>query len=233
MKNNVSDKERSILLFKHFIGFLEIWGQENYGEDIEIDWFKVYNFTSKYDLLDLREDLEDIVFEENEEIFRDKVYKWIEDQALNGYPIWRLFKLNKWLNDKLEKEFNDEIVKENKKLFNKYKCLKCKYYNDDVHFIGNDKYSHSFITEKHLYNHSRLLHMINCNKRKQLLDEKIKHSHIEANIEFSYKKFNLDNGWRFGKWTLDITKHNRCPYFEKDDDMTYEKFIDLYGEFIC
>ena len=68
MKNNVSDKERSILLFKHFIGFLEIWGQENYGENIEIDWFKVYNFTSKYDLLDLREDLEDIVFEENEEL---------------------------------------------------------------------------------------------------------------------------------------------------------------------
>lgn len=230
MKSN--DKERSIILFKHFIDFLEIWGQENYGENIEIDWFKVHNFTTKYNLLDFREDLEDIVFEENEEVFRDKVYKWIEDQVLNGYPIWRLFKLNKWLNDKLEKEFNDEIVKENKITFNKYKCLRCKYYNDDVHFIGNDKYSHSFITEKHLYNNSNLLHITNCNKRKQLLDELIRQYHFEANVEFSYDKFNLDDSWSFGKWSLDIKKHNKCPYFEKDDDMTYEKFIDLYGEFI-
>lgn len=38
-------------------------GQENYGENVEIDWFKVYNFTTKYNLLDFREDLEDIVFE--------------------------------------------------------------------------------------------------------------------------------------------------------------------------
>ena len=42
-------------------------------------------------------DAGEIVNVNSEEEFRDKMFSWIEKQVLDGYPIWRLFKLNNWL----------------------------------------------------------------------------------------------------------------------------------------
>ena len=48
---------------------------------------------------------------------------------------------------------------------------------------------------------------------------------------FTYKKFNGDT-YDLRTWKLVPAEHKKCPYFELDENMTYEKFIEMYGEIL-
>lgn len=226
---NKSVEEKGILLFKHFVRFLEIYGAENYGERFEVNWPKVFKFCNSYHLLDFREDLEEIVYSDNYEVFRDRCFKWIEDQILNGYPVFELFKLDDHLFSILRDEYRLSEIEKDKEYFNYMKCYRCKHFYDDPHYIGKDNFSHSFKTSKEGYiPGTRILHLINCLKRKELSEKSQKHRFDES-FEFSYKKFNGDT-YDLRSWKLVPAEHKDCPYFELDEDMTYEKFIEMYGE---
>ena len=235
-------KDRSIITFKHFISFLEIYGQENFGENVEINWPLVYEQCIKFGLLDFNTQLEEVIFSESDEEFRDKCFMWIENQIYEGYPIWRLFHLNNWLRDKLEKELINRCEKEEMDFFNNHKCLKCKYYVDSVSFIGMDKFSHVYNKKNiELYNNGlkpeNILHRVNCLYRQKLINDVSKSKTTLSRrsrfhptpIEFTYKPFNHDDEDRM-RWTLDVKECIDCPYFEIGEIDTYEKFIETYGE---
>lgn len=231
--NKTTFEARGIILFRHFVEFLKIWGQENYGENVDINWPAVYKFTTSYSILDFRQDLEDVIFSESDEEFRDNCYSWIENQILNGYPIWRLFIINGWLKDKLEEEFVQSAVDEERNRFETRKCFTCKHFLDDVKFIGEDKYSHSYKTERSLYaKGTPLLHLMNCSKRKELIDILGKNrmtSHFD-DINFTYKLFRMDSNSQFGsRWKLYPSEHNDCPYYE-NSGISFDEFISVYGE---
>lgn len=225
------DKSRGIILFKHFVEFLKIWGQENYGENVELNWPAIFAFTNSFSILDFRDDLEEVIFSESDEEFRDKCYTWIENQILNDYPIWRLFHINGWLKDKLEQGFIQSELQKDRNLFETRKCYTCKYFSDDVHFIGEDKYSHSYKTERHLYiKGTSLMHLMSCGKRNELvsaISDKFMH---RSDIDFTYGQFSMNWRSQFGsRWKLYPYEHSECPYYEKND-ITFEEFIDKYGE---
>ena len=228
---NKSAEEKGILLFKHFVQFLELYGAENYGECFEVNWPKVFKFCNSYHLLDFREDLEEIVYSDNDEIFRDRCFKWIEDQILNGYPVFELFNLNDHLSSILRNEYRLSEIEKDKRYFNSMKCFKCKYFYDDPHYIGKDNFSHSFKTSKqNIKSGTGILHRTNCLKRKELLEESQK-NRFDDSVKFTYKKFNGDT-YDLRTWKLVPAEHKKCPYFELDENMTYEKFIEMYGELV-
>ena len=94
--------ERKVEIFKYMIQFLEIYGNENFGQSAEIDWLRVWEYCSACDILDFNYEIEDLVYNTKDEEFRDKVFAFVEKQAIEGYPLWRLFKMSKWLYDKCE-----------------------------------------------------------------------------------------------------------------------------------
>ena len=134
----IRNERRAIEIFQHFISFLEIYGQENFGENVEINWPGVYSNCVEFGLFDENPDVEEIVNVNSEEEFRDKMFSWIEKQVLDGYPIWRLFKLNNWLYEQLEKELHENEYKKDVEYFNKYKCFTCKYFYDDIYWLDKE-----------------------------------------------------------------------------------------------
>ena len=239
-------KLRGIIIFKHFIAFLEIYGQENFGENVEINWPRVYDACNSFDLFDNNTELEEIVYAKNDEEFRDKMFSWIEMQILNGYPIWRLFDLNNWLSNQLEKELHEKEHKKDIEYFNNNKCLSCKYYKDNVEYIDRKTkllYEYNSGEGDGIHKppkYCKLFHNKNCGKRKELLEQrrrkdKYKYSWPEE-LEngFKFKPFNLNDETQeendSSKWCLIPEKIKSCPYHTQDNEMTFEKFIKIYGE---
>ena len=123
---------KKIYLFKWFIKFLEIYGQETFGESASVNWGLVYNEIIGHSVWSMNIELDNLLYNEQESLdseeFRDKVFSYIEDQVLRGYPIFRLFYLPEKLKKYYEDELKQEIYENDKKRFNKYKCYRCKHY---------------------------------------------------------------------------------------------------------
>lgn len=242
--NSVRDREsrakrHSIELFKYFVQFLEIFGQENYGGSAEVNWPAVYSFCESYGLFDFNDDLEEIVYSESEEEFRDKAFEYIEKQILDGYPVWRLFNMSKWLFDKFEKELDDQEREKDIKYFNKVKCYKCKHFSDHMEYFTKQ------MTPKRIFPGEvpegisdiraiNIHHTMSCSVRNDLLAQNEKEFRFEGRYKkFKYKKFNSTEriGWEADqrRWTLIPWELKNCPYFE-NNDMTPEEFLKLYFE---
>ena len=58
---------RKVEIFKYMIQFLEIYGNENFGESAEIDWPRVWEYCSKCDMLDFNYEVEDLVYNTKDE----------------------------------------------------------------------------------------------------------------------------------------------------------------------
>lgn len=58
------------------------------------------------------------------------------EHILNGYPVWRMLELPEWTMAQMEKEFREELDREEEKRKKKYKCLTCKYYKETITGIG-------------------------------------------------------------------------------------------------
>ena len=234
--------ERGIQIFHYFIDFLNIWGAENYGESAEVDWGKVYIDCHKFGMFDFNESLEKVVNAENEEEFRDLTFQWIENKVYEGLPIWRYFKVSKWLEDKLEEEELDKEKKEILSLYKNNKCFKCKYYRDNAMFFlkSSDmeklsnlpiKNPNNLYSLKECYEYwtdQRILHDESCAKRKELLEEAKKDSFdiFRRDAKLEYEAFNVKStGYRPEKWRLNPEKLNDCPYFEESEEDTFKSFL--------
>lgn len=243
------DKEKSesriIKVFKYFIQFLEIYGAENYGQSAEVNWETVWNFVNRCGILDSNIELETLVHYSTDEEFRDGVFTYIEKQALDGYPLWRLFTMSKWLYNKCEQELHDIEYKKDIEYFNTVKCYRCKNFHNRINTIGHTVLepimSKFFNNVEELKNYIRDTNYVvqkdwqemNCMKRKKLLENKMSHGRhrfYKNECNFKYKGFNVDNEGRSHNWILNPMKLLDCPYFEENKNMTINKFIEIYGE---
>ena len=140
-KEELSDNKK-IFLFKWFIKFLEIYGQETFGESASINWGLVHDEIIGHDIWSMNMELDNLLYNDQESLdseeFRDKVFSYIENQVIRGYPIFRLFYLPEKLKKYYEDEIKQEIYENDKKRFAKYKCFKCKHYCDKIDVYVGD-----------------------------------------------------------------------------------------------
>ena len=140
-KEKLSDNKK-IYLFKWFIKFLEIYGQETFGESASINWGLVHDEIIGHDVWSMNMELDNLLYNDSESLdseeFRDKVFSYIEDKVIKGYPIFRLFYLPEKLKKYYEDEIKQEIYENDKKRFTKYKCFKCKHYYDKIDVYVGD-----------------------------------------------------------------------------------------------
>lgn len=140
-KERLSDNKK-IFLFKWFIKFLEIYGQETFGESASVNWGLVYDEIMGHSIWSMNMELDNLLYNEHESLdseeFRDKVFSYIEDQVLRGYPIFRLFYLPEKLKKYYEDEIKQNIYENDKKRFAKFKCYKCKHYCDKINVYVGD-----------------------------------------------------------------------------------------------
>ena len=133
---------KKIYLFKWFIKFLEIYGLETFGESASINWGLVHDEIIGHDIWSMDMELDNLLYNDSESLdseeFRDKVFSYIEDRVIKGYPIFRLFYLPEKLKKYYEDENKQEIYENNKKRFDKYKCFKCKHYCDKIDVYVGD-----------------------------------------------------------------------------------------------
>ena len=91
-KERLSDNKK-IYLFKWFIKFLEIYGQETFGESASINWGLVHDEIIGHDIWSMDMELDNLLYNDSESLdseeFRDKVFSYIEDRVIKGYPIFR------------------------------------------------------------------------------------------------------------------------------------------------
>ena len=144
---NYEEKEKlsankKIYLFKWFIKFLEIYGQETFGESASINWGLVHDEIIGHNVWSMNMELDNLLYNDSESLdseeFRDKVFSYIEDQVIKGYPIFRLFYLPEKLKKYYEDEIKQNIYENDKKRFAKYKCFKCKHYCDKIKVYVGD-----------------------------------------------------------------------------------------------
>ena len=231
MAKPLSPSENSLTMFRHFIAFLEIYGQENYGESAEVNWHEVHLFCNKYHLLDFNDELSEVIYTEDEEDFRDKCFTFIENKILNGYPVWRLFKMSQWLKEKLEQSFQDEIIREKEKFYRETRCYRCKNIHIEttiIEPINKNPISYDKDNPVHLeWIDKRKVPYIfrfNCKKRSELIIEKSNGCIREMRrVKLDYCGFNTNDNR--GEWKMNIWGLRKCPYFEEDESMTFVKRI--------
>ena len=211
-KSELLTKDRSIMLFKYFIEFLQIWGQENYGENVEIDWCKALAECQKFHLFDLNSELEEVIYSSEEE-FKDLAFKWVENKVLNGWTIWRLFKLSPWLLSELEEEYSNDEVRQEYNNYLTHKCYRCKYYRDHASWFKNtiNGMKNVSVDDELPENEEPLHWRPECAKRIDLMEGKPKFSRLGSRHNFEYEKFNTSSQ----DWVLEPEELHDCPYFEE------------------
>ena len=242
--NKDKSNSRIIKIFQYFVQFLEIYGAENYGESAEVNWEKVWDFVNHCGILDDNEDLEHLVHYASDEEFRDSVFAYVEKQALEDCPLWRLFNMSKWLEEKCEQELHEVEYRKQVEYFNTVRCYKCKNFHNKISTIGHDLLnpvmSKSFKNVAELreyvvntkYVIQRDWQEMDCLKRQKLLEGRHNRRHRFSFNEkhFKYKGFNAPEGSRGHKWILNPMGLLDCPYFVENTNMTADKFIELYYE---
>ena len=239
---------KKMYVFKNFIGFLEIWGQENYGERFEVNWSKVHRIIIENNMFDFNDDLDNILYNHNidyeSEEFRDQCYSYIENQVLSGLPIWTLFDLSDYLKNIYLKEDEEKRRNEDIKLFNKYKCFKCKHFIDHQMVVANFSFYH--IEEfKERFGEDKLKvstisHGENCDVRIKLLEDynvKFGRLHDIRDVNKIFRKEEcpnifLYNSYKERDWKfIPLTNRSKCKFYEEDKTHnTYDKFIEKFIE---
>lgn len=230
-------KLHAIKLFIMFIEYLKLYGHENYGLNVEIDYKKAYSLCMDYGMFDFNEDLENVVRCENEEEFRDRCYTYMDNLILNeDLPVWALYtNMSPWLKDKLNKEYSELQINKEKKYFKKCKCFHCKYFKQEITYFTKDgDFLSEYRDEKDLRGVTRDL---TCLKREEIIDEKAK----KKKISFLSERNSIKTGYKQFDRCIDTFmsteyKHNpayffRCPYHE-ENNMTYEEYVAKYHDLV-
>ncbi len=119
-------EEQRAMFLEGYIRFAEIFAQSELG-DMEIDIAKLamYIFSPEFKY-QLTYQINNI----------DDVYKIIEEDILNGMPIWRYFKCSKSAMQILEDTFKRDVEEEERKIREKYICKRCKYLKEKYLDLG-------------------------------------------------------------------------------------------------
>ena len=243
--------EKKMYIFKNFINFLEIYGQENLGCGYEINWTQVHRMIVDNNMFDFNDELESVIYHNDEsfdsEEFRDRCYKYIEEQILKGYPVWHLFKLSKHLTKVLQDEEDRQTMEMFKKKYNKHLCYRCKHFKNII--VVYEKFNRIPIKdyiEMHPNANPILLnlsHEMYCKYREErvkYIGEHMKEFNIhwhdkERGINRQLTKEGFSDKLLFEKDTSYSYKHEftlkpllnqcRCKFFEENKDMTFDKYI--------
>lgn len=223
---------KKIYLFKWFIKFLEIYGQETFGESASVNWGLVHEEIIGHSIWSMNIELDNLLYNEYESLdseeFRDKVFSYIEDKVLRGYPIFRLFYLPEKLKKYYEDEIKQEIYENDKKRFAKYKCFKCKHYCDKINvYVGDpgkniigvmdmsidafkERYPDVDITS------FKLIHRQMCDLFEKYLKEfEDEESKTKGHVLYSNEE------QRFNNW-IDKNKYTKGVKFPKDENYDNE-----------
>lgn len=246
---------KKVYLFKHFVEFLKIYGQEQYGTD-DVNYAAVYNFIIKHNIFSFNDDLDNVVLYGEEtldsEEFKFKVFSFIEKQAIDNYPLFRLFHMSKWLNEKLEQELNNLALQEQKNIFNKSKCYKCVHYTDEIKAL----YKMRILRIEEILkinpnidlNNLAIRHAQNCCKRMETrLSYEENQSSCFHSIEnfkkymnknkIDYPKMWVENPYEYSSgvaWEFrSLSNREKCPYYEENKNMNFEEFIKKYYEVVA
>ena len=254
-KYNLSEKR--MYIFKNFINFLEIYGQENFGCGYEVNWTQVHRMIVEHNIFDFNDELDEVIYHKEErfdsEEFRDRCYKYIEDQILKGYPVWHVFKLSKHLTDILQKEEDEKLMESFRKKFNTHMCYKCKHFKDKIKIRDQMKI---FTVEEYLKKYPTvrpldlpLEHNMTCEYREKRVEEIKDHEREyklpwidrEGKINLILKKEGFSSKLLFEKDGY-MYKHEfilkplrnqcKCKFFEEVKDLTFEKYIERNFEII-
>lgn len=120
------EKQRAMFL-EGYIRFAEIFAQSELGDmDIDIAKLALYVFSPefRYQTAYKIKNMND-------------VYKLIEEDILNGMPIWRYFKCSKRVKQILEDAFKTERDEEERRVKEMYICKRCRYLNEKHMHIGH------------------------------------------------------------------------------------------------
>ena len=101
--------------------FLEIYANEFIGNNTSINLENVAQYLNSNKYL--------ARFKINS-YTKDEIFKILEEDIVNGFPIWQLLNVSDWTKNILELEFASTVNKELEDNKNKYKCLTCKYYEE-------------------------------------------------------------------------------------------------------
>jgi len=119
-------EEQIAMFLEGYIRFAEIFAESELGNmEIDIKKLALYVFSPqfKYQMTYQIKNMDD-------------VYKTIEEDILNGMPIWRYFKCSENIMKILEQTFKNDAENENKKIREKYICKRCKYLEEKYMDIG-------------------------------------------------------------------------------------------------
>ena len=123
---------KSITLFKNYFEFLQFFASENIGNEIEIDFERLWDYVSSTEcLLDTK--IRDEGFSKND------YYKLIEEDIIQGAPIWDFFVLSDWTRNMLRIDFESRIedsIKEQEEYEKQFLCFKCTYFHEYVASFG-------------------------------------------------------------------------------------------------
>lgn len=233
----------TMMLFKAFLSFLEVYGQENFGENVEIDWCKVWSFVNASHVLDFNPWLTELIMTEpNSEEFEQGVHKFLEDRILNDEPVYELFNLNNWLYDKLHEEHLAILDNKEIERFNNSKCYRCKHFHDNtfvyVEMFGQlNQYNYNDPQFKQYAVNYPIHHHATCRKRTEIVEQaraelKKEFYHVsdmDCNECIDYEKFHFRS--RNDHWNCVPQEHDNCPYF-KETNITYQEYIDIFGELV-
>ena len=248
-KYNTSEKK--MYIFKNFINFLEIYGQENLGCGYEINWTQVHRMIVDNNMFDFNDELEEVIYHNDEsydsEEFRDRCYKYIEEQILKGYPVWHLFKLSKHLTKVLQDEEDRKTMEMFEKKYNKHLCYRCKHFKNNI--IVYEQFNRIRLND-YIEQHPgvnpillNLSHEMVCKYREERV-KYISDHEKDFNIGWHDKErginrqltkegfsskllFEKDTSYSYKReFTLKpLLNQCKCKFFEENKDMTFDKYI--------
>jgi len=140
-KSQIETEKTRAMFLEAFIKFAEIYANNELG-NMEVDIQKVgeYVYSTNF------------AYQNNFKI--ESVYdcfKLIEDDILNGMPIWRFMKCSEKQLSILENNFNNVIQEAEQKLIDTYICKSCNYLKEehlDLGYICKCTYQEKFTRKR-------------------------------------------------------------------------------------
>jgi hypothetical protein len=120
-------EEQRAMFLEGYIRFAEIFAQNELGSmEIDIAKLALYVFSPEFKY-QMTYQIKNI----------DDVFKIIEEDILNGMPIWRYFKCSKRIMQIFEDTFRRDTEEEEQKIKEKYMCKRCKHLQEKYHDLGH------------------------------------------------------------------------------------------------
>lgn len=243
--------ETDIKLLELAIIYFGKYGKENFKENsYKLNWISIFTiivYNRYYDNLVEYDELRKVFNSNDENLIKEKAFKYFDKIVENGENISKLFIFkDKEDTEKYKKLEKIKYIESQKNKFNSIKCYKCKHFSQIVTAINNDTIEISVNTAMKIENKSfdeikysyLISHKYDCNKREEVVDNLSRNDtytfdkelrinkKIEENNEPDHFKFFEKDNILIKNWSLKPLNINcECKYFEENKDMTFEKYI--------